>query len=92
MSKETKRREKNSNLNYKYTNEVLKNRGNNKEGSYIKKKQEYTKDKMKQEIIQEGVRMWKKGRKNKTGNKAEFYLFSNFKKPGLCLTIEIVFM
>lgn len=47
---------------------------------------------MKQEIIQEGVRMWKKGRKNKTGNKAEFYLFSNFKKPGLCLTIEIVFM
>lgn len=91
MSKEMQRREKSSSLNYKCVNEIFKNRGKNKEDSYIKKK-EYKKDKRKQEIIQGGIRMWKKGRKNKTENKAEFYLFNNFKKPGLCLTIEIVFM
>lgn len=58
----------------------------------ISRKKEYKKDKRKQEITQGGIRMWKKGRKNKTENKAEFYLFSNFKKPALCLTIVIVFM
>lgn len=47
-----------------------------KESSYIKKKDK--KDKRKQEIIQGGIRKWKKGRKNKTENEVECYLSSNF--------------